>query len=401
MAIETLDEADVDGARVAVRVDVNSPLTSDGELADDARFRAHVETLSELLDRNARVAIIAHQGRPGGDDFGSLEPHAERLDDLLDAPVGFVDGTFCVAAREAIENLDPGEAVLLENVRFYSEEYISFDPAVAAETHLVERLSSVLDCYVNDAFAAAHRSQPSLVGFPSRLPAYAGRVMERELETLGAVEETPRPRTYVLGGAKVDDAIHVARSVLDRELADSVLVAGLVGNVFLAADGIDLGEASEAVIDERGYRESIDHACDLLDDHGERIHTPLDVAVERNGERHELAVEELPAASDEPALDVGTRTIERYEAVLSDSRTAILNGPAGVFEQDEFATGSRELFAAVAAVDRSMVGGGDTAAAVRTLGVEGFDHVSTGGGAALRLLTDEELPAVEALRNEE
>lgn len=397
MPLGTLDELSADGARVGVRVDVNSPL-ADGTLADDARLHAHVDTLSELLDRGARVAILAHQGRPGGDEFESLASHADRFDELLDAPVGFVDGTFCSAARDAIAELEPGEAVVLENTRFYSEEYMEFEPETAADTHLVTGLAPALDAYVNDAFAAAHRAQPSLIGFPPRLPAYAGRVMETELETLGAIEETPTPRTYILGGAKVDDSIDVAWNVLDRELADHVLTAGVIGNVFLLAAGIDLGEASADFVDDAGYWDQIERAEDLLDAYDERIVLPRDIAVERDGDRHEIPLDGLPPADDEPAMDIGSRTIDRYGEILADSRTAILNGPAGVFEQELFAAGTRELFSAAADIEVSLVGGGDTAAAARSLGVEGFTHVSTGGGAALRLLTDDSLPAVEALR---
>ncbi|WP_455429041.1 phosphoglycerate kinase [Halococcus morrhuae] len=178
--IRTLDDLDCEGVAVGVRIDINSPLSETG-LADDARLRAHVETLSELLERGARVAILAHQGRPGDDDFSTLTAHADRLDELLSFSVDYCDATFSAAARERVAELEDGEAVLLENTRFYAEEYMEFDPERAADTHLVEGLVPALDVYVNDAFAAAPRSQPSLVGFPQRLPGYAGRVMEREL----------------------------------------------------------------------------------------------------------------------------------------------------------------------------------------------------------------------------
>jgi phosphoglycerate kinase len=231
MAIRTLDDLPAADAAVGVRVDINSPLAEDDSLADDARLRAHVDTLAELLDAGARVAVLAHQGRPGGDEFARLESHADRLDDLLDHDVGYCDATFSAEAREAIEALDGGEAVLLENTRFYSEEYMEFDPVVAGGTHLVEGLVPALDCYVNDAFAAAHRSQPSLVGFPELLDSYAGRVMEEELDVLGAIEETPTPRSYVVGGAKVPDSVMVAEHALEHGLAEDVLVTGVVANV--------------------------------------------------------------------------------------------------------------------------------------------------------------------------
>ncbi|MFC4543576.1 phosphoglycerate kinase [Halosolutus amylolyticus] len=398
--IATLDDLDVEGTTVGVRVDVNSPI-DDGGLADDARLRAHVDTLSELLDRGGRVAVLAHQGRPGSDDFVSLASHADRLSELLDRPVDYVDATFSHAAREAVRRLENGDCVVLENTRFYSEEYMEFEPERAARTHLVEGLEPVLDAYVNDAFAAAHRSQPSLVGFPTVLPGYAGRVMETELDVLGSIEETPEPRVYVLGGAKVPDSIDVAWSVLEKGLADHVLTAGVVGNVFLIADGVDLGDASSDFIYDQGYWDEIDRASDLLDAYGERIAIPRDVAVSRDGDRHELGVNALPPAEGEAAMDVGSSTLEYYRRILDDAGTVILNGPAGVFEEAAFERGTRDLYDAATAVPTSIVGGGDTASALRQLGVEGFSHVSTGGGAALRMLTAEPLPAVTALEHDE
>jgi phosphoglycerate kinase len=392
--IRMLDDLDAEGAALGVRVDINSPMDGDG-LADDARLRAHVETISELCRRDARVALLAHQGRPGDEDFTDLEAHARRLDDLLDPPVEYCDSTFSADARSRVRDLDPGSAVLLENTRFYSEEYMSFEPETAAETYLVRRLVPALDAYVNDAFATSHRRQPSIVGFPKRLPAYAGRVMEREIEVLGNIGESPKPRVYVLGGAKVDDSIEVARSVLEQGLADAVLTAGIVGNAFLLADGVSLGAASAAVVNERSH-EAVREAGDLLDDFSHRIYMPRDVAIERDDERAELDLDELPAS--EPAMDVGARTVAAYAEILEDAGTAILNGPAGVFEDDRFETGTLQLYNSATRAETSIVGGGDTASALRKLGLlEGFDHVSTGGGAALQLLTGDTLVGIEVL----
>jgi phosphoglycerate kinase len=398
MPIETLDDLAVQGTTLGVRIDINSPLADDGALADDARLRAHVDTLSELLDRGGRVAVVAHQGRPGGDEFRDLRPHADRLDELLDAPVEYSDATFSVDARRAVENLADGEAVVLENARFYSEEYMEFPPERAGETELVDKLVPVLDAFVNDAFAAAHRSQPSIVGFPTRIPGYAGRVMERELDVLGDIQSTPEPRTYVIGGAKIPDSMAVVESVLARGLADRVLTTGVVANVFMLADETDLGDASADFVYEQGYWDEIDRAADLRTEYGDRISLPTDVAVERDGHRHELAVDDLPPREGEAVMDVGSETVAEYGAVIADSGTVVLNGPAGVFEDETFADGTRDLFERATEAEYSVVGGGDTAAAIRKFGIDGFDHVSTGGGAALNMLTGEELPAVEALR---
>jgi phosphoglycerate kinase len=249
---------------------------------------------------------------------------------------------------------------------------------------------------VVDAFAAAHRSQPSLVGFAPRLPTYAGRVMEREVATLGGITDAPRPRAFVLGGAKVADSVDVAWSVLESGRADELLVTGLVGNAFLAADGVDIGEGATVIEDGPGW-EQVDRAADLLDAHGDRITLPVDVAVERDGDRHELGVNQLPPRRGETPADVGTQTVERARALFDRVETVVLNGPCGVVEDNRFQFGTREIFTAATGVTRSVVGGGDTAAAIRDLGVEGFDHVSTGGGAALKALTGESLPVVEAI----
>jgi phosphoglycerate kinase len=392
--VPTLDDLSCEEVTVGARIDVNSPLSGAG-LADDARLRAHVDTLGELLDRGARVVVLAHQGRPGGEEFASLSSHAARLDELLEFPIAYTDALCSGAARDRIAALAPGEALVLENTRFYAEEYMELPPERAAETHLIERLAPVLDVFVNDAFAAAHRSQPSLVGFPRAVPGYAGRVMERELDVLGDIEATPTPRVYVLGGAKIGDSIDVARSVLERGLADRILTAGLVANVFLLGSGVELGTESAEFVYEQGYFDEIDAAGDLLEAY-DGIELPTDVAVDRDGEREEIAVNTLP--TDAPAKDVGSETIAGYSLVLENAGTVILNGPAGVFEESAFARGTEGIYEAATHATHSIVGGGDTAAALRRLGIAGFDHVSTGGGAALRMLTDEVMPAVEVLR---
>ena len=397
MAIRTLDDLTVDGTALGVRIDINSPLDDEGGLGDDARLRAHQDTLNELLNRGGRVTVLAHQGRPGGPEFEPLETHAARLDELLDGPVTYTDSTCSTAAREAIEGIEPGEALLLENTRFYSEEYMEFEPDRAGNTHLVRRLTPHFDAFVNDAFAAAHRSQPSLVGFAWNLDAYAGRVMEREIEVLGNIDETPRPRAYVVGGAKVSDSIDVIRHGIEGGLADEILTTGLIASVFLLAAGNDLGDETAEYIHEQGYWDEIDRAAGLLEEHGDHIHLPADVAVRDAGQRVEIPVEDLPPQPNGDVKDIGQATVEKYRAILDDVGTAVLNGPAGVFEDPDFQYGTRHLFQVVADVGFSIVGGGDTAAAIRQFDIEGFDHVSTGGGAALRMLTDGKLPAIDVL----
>ncbi len=394
MTIRTLDDFDATGQRVGLRLDINSPIDETG-LVDDFRLRAHLKTLNELTTAGAKVAILAHQGRPGDDSFHCLQPHAERLEDLIDPPVSYVDSTFSSSACHQISALDNGECIVLENTRFFSEEYMTFSASRAAKTYLVKKLATELDTYVNDAFAASHRSQPSLVGFPPVIPSYAGRLVEEELNILGNLEKTNRPRAYFLAGAKVPDSLAVAESVLEADLADIVLTAGLFGNFLLYASNTDLGEPSRAILDDFGVLDHVNRAKTLLDKYPEKIVMPVDFAIERDNERVEIPIDTLPA--DAPLFDVGETTIEKYTEILESVETVILNGPAGKVENPLFTRGTHGLYTAATSTDYSIVGGGDTGAVLRQLGINGFDHVSTGGGAAMRMLAGETLPAVDAL----
>jgi len=323
--IRMLDDLDAEGAALGVRVDINSPMEGSG-LADDARLRAHVETISELCNRGARVALLAHQGRPGGEEFTDLSAHAARLDELIDSPIEYSDSTFSVDARERVRGLDPGSAILLENTRFYSEEYMSFADEKAAETFLVSRLAPALDAYVNDAFATSHRRQPSIVGFPqavARLRRTRRGTGDRRPREHRRQPRTPRVRPRRCESRRFDRGRPFSAKAGARGLR---VDRRRRRNAFLLADGVSLGAASAAVVNERSH-EAVKSAGDLLDDFSHRIYMPRDVAVERDGKRHELGLSELP--SDSPAMDIGVRTVDAYAEVLDDAGTAILNGPAG------------------------------------------------------------------------
>lgn len=395
MRPRSLSELNAAGKSVLVRVDFNSPIDPGrSRLLDDKRIRGHLPTIEALED--AVTVLLTHQSRPGKADFTTLEPHAERLERLLGRDVRYVDDVFGSTARSAVEDAEPGDVVLLENVRFYSEEYIEMPSDEAAETHLVQRLSPLFDAYVNDAFSAAHRSQPSLVGFPETLPSYAGRLLERELEVLGSIEEYGEPRVFSLGGAKAGDAFDVVRHVLEDDgIAESVLVSGVVGNIFLFAEDYDVGEPSRDYLEREGYMPLVDEAEDLLGSHEDRIETPRDVAVEVDGERVEAGVEELPV--DSLASDIGVESIAHYSRVLEEAGTAVVNGPPGIYEEPLFERGTKELFTAAGRAETSIAGGGDTAAAIDALDVRGFTHVSSGGGASTMMLSGKDLPAVMAL----
>jgi len=379
-----------------LRVDFNSPIDpSSNQILDDKRFREHLPTVQALED--ARLIILTHQSRPGKKDFTTLEAHAAKLERLLGRPVTYVEDIFGRCARDAIRNAKRGDVLMLENLRFAAEENLTLKPEEAKKTLLVRRLAAMADVYVNDAFGTAHRSQPSIVGLPLVLPSVAGLLMEKEVANLSRVfSGAPRPVTFVLGGTKVDDSIAVAENVLARGTADRVIVVGVVGNVFLLAAGYEIGLPSARLIDDLGYRAEIDKAKALLESYRDRLSLPHSVAVREDGERVEYPLNAVP--EDAQVLDLGSDSIETLTGTISGSGTVVVNGPAGLFEEEQFAVGTFELLRAASTVEFSVVGGGHSGAAIERLGIEDrFTHISTGGGAAIEFLTGKKMPAIEAL----
>jgi phosphoglycerate kinase len=405
--IPSLDTLQVEGKRVLLRVDINSPIDADtGEIVDDSRLDKSLPTIRELADRGARLVIIAHQGDAlDYHNLVSLEPHARRLTEKLGRTVGFVDDVAGPAARDAIAMVGAGEILLLDNLRFYGEELSTFERDVRLtfeemeSTYLVRHLAPLFDCYVNDAFAAAHRSAPSMVAFQRLLPSAAGLLLAAELRALGAVVEDPaRPALFLLGGLKVSDGFSMMDRVLVDGLADRVLTSGVLGEIFLMADGVRLGEATEQFIAERDLDRFIDTAGSLLADHRDRIGLPLDVATLSDGRRRETPVGDLPV--DAQILDVGAETIEAFEREIVEAGTVFVNGPAGAYEQPGADVGTRRLWTAVAAAPgQTVIGGGDTvASAGRFIDLDDIGFVSTGGGALIRFVSGQSLPLLEAFR---
>ncbi|MFA5613486.1 MAG: phosphoglycerate kinase [Methanoculleus sp.] len=379
-----------------LRVDFNSPIDpSSNQILDDKRFREHLPTVQALED--ARLVVLTHQSRPGKKDYTTLEAHAAKLERLLGRPVTYVDDIFGRCAREAIRNAKRGDVLMLENLRFSAEENLTLKPEEAKKTILVRRLASMADSYVNDAFGTAHRSQPSIVGMPLALPSVAGLLMEKEVANLSRVfSGAPRPITFVLGGTKVDDSIAVAKNVLERGTADRVIIVGVVGNVFLLAAGYDIGQPSIQLIDHLGYRDEVARAGELLEVYRDRISLPRSVAVREDGERVEYRVSDIP--EDGQVLDIGSESIRGFTGEITESGTVVVNGPAGLFEEEEFAIGTYDLLRAASTVEFSVVGGGHSGVAIERLGLEDrFSHISTGGGAAIEFLTGKKMPAIEAL----
>jgi phosphoglycerate kinase len=394
----TIDDLEVEGKTVLVRVDINSPVDPlTGLLLDDTRIKLHAETIAELADKGAKTVLIAHQSRPGKKDFTTMEQHSEALSNLLDKPVSYVDDIFGSNAREAIKSMNGGEILLLENVRFYSEEILQREPPQQAETHMVKLLSPLADYFVNDAFAAAHRSQPSMVGFAVNMPSAAGRVMERELKALySAVSNVERPCVYVLGGVKVDDSIMVMENALEAGSADYILTTGLVANIFLWGGGVNIRKYNRKFIEDREYCEYVKTARNLCKKFKDQILVPTDLAVCKDDKRLEYPVGKLPNL---PIFDLGTETTTEYARVIRNARTIFANGPAGVFEKEGFNQGTEDILNAISSSPGfSIIGGGHLAAAANKMGLSGISHISSGGGASISLIAGERLPAVEVLR---
>jgi phosphoglycerate kinase len=388
----TIDDLKLEDKTVLVRVDVNSPVDpKSGLILDDA------ETISELSSKGAKTVLLAHQSRPGKADFTTLKQHADALSQIIKKPVEYVDDIFGSNAQNHISKLKSGEILLLENVRFYSEEILKREPELQAKTHLVRYLTPLMDYYINDAFAAAHRSQPSLVGFALKLPSAAGRVMERELKILNsAVYNAESPCVYVLGGVKVDDSITIAENVLRKGAADYVLTTGLVANIFLWGAGVNIRTVNQNFIKNKDYCDCVIKAKKLLKEFEGKILYPRDVAISVDNKREEFPVNKIP---NKPIYDIGSDTIKEYAEIIRGARTLFANGPAGVFEEEGFSIGTEDILNAIASSPGfSIIGGGHLAAAANQMGLSGISHISSGGGASINLLAGEELPVVEVLK---
>jgi len=390
--VRTLADLDASGRRVFVRADLNVPIR-DGVITDDLRVQSSVPTLAHLLDQGARVVVASHLGRPKGqpDPASSMAPVGERLQELLGREVVVANDVVGDDARAKAEALQDGQVLLLENLRW--------DPGETAnDDAFADALAGLAEIYVDDAFGASHRAHASISGIPARLPGYAGLLLERELAVLGGLHAEPRhPYIAVLGGAKVSDKLTVLENLLTR--VDAIAVGGAMAFTFLVAEGIDVGSS-------RIESDQVDTVRDLVAaarDRGVEVLLPSDVVVAaefaEDAAATTVAATEIP--SDQMGLDIGPETASRYAETLSSAGSVFWNGPMGVFEWASFAAGTRTVAQAMAAsAGFTVVGGGDSAAAIREFGLDDrVDHVSTGGGASLELLEGKELPGVVALRH--
>ncbi len=405
--IRTLDEVEVKGKTVLCRVDINQPVDREKDaLKNINRIKACVPTVRELAEKGAKLVLLAHQGSDiEYKNFYCTRPHARVLAELLGREVRWIDDVCGPAAREAIGALREGEILLLDNVRFVAAEQPLFEMklrlthAQQAKTLLVEKLAPLADLYVCDAFAAAHRDQPSLCGFEQVLPSAMGRLFEQEYCTVSGVMEAPeRPCVFVLGGAKISDAFRMMETVLSRGTADEILTGGLVANIFLIALGKRIGQGSEAFIEASNYAEFYPKAKELYEADGYRIVLPADLAWTEDGARKEAAVGEIP--EEAAAVDIGRETAALYREKILAAKTVFVNGPMGVFEKPETEFGTKAVWQALADTEGfTVVGGGDSITATEKYGMtDRMGYICTGGGALIRFLSGEELPVVKALR---
>jgi phosphoglycerate kinase len=395
----TVDDFSIEGQKVLLRVDINSPIDpKTGEILDDTRIRSHAETIRGLLDRGASVAVLAHQGRPGDNDFTTLKAHADLLSKYVKSEVKYVDDVFGPFARASIESMKKGEALLLENVRFYSEENMERVPSVQANTFLVKNLYRLFKLYVNDAFATAHRSHPSLVGFPMIMPSAGGMLFKKEVDFLSCViSDSSKPCIFILGGGKVSDSVQLMETLLPKGIADKVLLTGLVSHMFLAASGTHLSRPSIKILEGKGLNSMLCRAESLLKNYGDRIMVPVDVAQLKSGRRVETALKNLDDTS--PIFDIGAETLKLYSDIISSAKTIIMRGPAGYIEDPMFRKGSEELLRAIVETDaKTLLGGGHLRVISERLKIAGrIGYFSTGGGAFITFLSGEKLPALEVL----
>ncbi len=389
---QTIHDIDWQGKRALMRVDFNVPVEN-GQVGDDTRIRAALPTIEHLLENGASVVLMSHLGRPKGerDPEASLKPVAEYLDDLIDAPVEFVDATTGEQAKQAAEALEPGQVLVLENTRFDSRETKN-DDAMARE------LAELGDVFVNDAFGSAHRAHASTAGVAQHLTAVAGLLMQKELDYLGgALEEPEHPFVAILGGAKISDKIGVVESLLQK--VDAILIGGGMANTFLAAEGYGMGQSLVE-------REALSQAKELMTKGAGIIQLPVDLRVAdeyaADADNEIVSIEDVPPSF--MALDIGPATIAHYSNRLAGAKTVVWNGPMGVFEFPVFAQGTAAIAEILADLRgaTTIIGGGDSAAAVRQTGLEDkMSHISTGGGASLEFLEGQELPGVAALNEKE
>jgi len=388
----TLDDFDLTGKTVFLRVDMNCPIDPETmEISGTKRIEEATETINALKD--SKLVVASHQGRVGNKDYTGMKKHVEVLEKLLNRNIKYVEDIIGEAAKNEIKSLKTGEILVLDNLRLCAEENYEFSPPDAAKTIMVKRLSPLFDLCVLDSFPSAHRSHPSIVGFSHVLPACAGKIAEREVRKLDEIITVAKaPHVIVLGGSKVLDRLEAIKLLIKTGRADHVLLTGLIGNVFLRAQGRI--RTSLGIIREE---EVVSKAHSLIGEYPDVFSTPVDVAIDKDGSRVELDVRDL--GKDDQIYDIGPKTVEHYNRLISGAGTVFISGPAGFFEKEQFSFGTKSLLEAVSnSMATTIVSGGHLNSALKKYGlVEKINHISTAGGALVLYLAGETLPMIQSL----
>jgi len=390
----TLDDFDLKGKTIFLRVDMNCPIDPETlEISGTKRIEEAIETLQSL--KEAKVVIGSHQGRVGNSEYTGMDKHAKVLEKLMNRKIKYVEDTIGEAAQNAIKNLEDGEILLLDNLRLCAEENYEFTPENAAKTIMVSRLSKLFDLCVLDSFPSAHRSHPSIVGFPQVLPACAGRIVEREVRNLDEIMTVAKaPHVIVLGGSKIPDRLEAIKLLIQNGRADHVLLTGLIANVFMRAQA-----RIKSPLGIKREDEVVAKAHALIGEYPDVFATPVDIAIDKDGERVEMDVREM--GKGDKIFDLGPKTVEYYSKLIAGAGTVFISGPAGFFEKENFSYGTKALLNSVAnSMATTIVSGGHLTTALKQQGLaDKINHVSTAGGALVLYLTGEKLPMIKALED--
>ena len=394
MKVLTLDDFDLKGKTVFLRVDMNCPIDPETlEILGTKRIEETIETLESPKD--AKVVVASHQGRVGNKDYTGMDKHAKVLEKLMNRKIKYVEDTIGKAAQDAIRDLEDGDILVLDNLRLCAEENYEFSPENAAKTIMVSRLSKLFDLCVLDSFPSAHRSHPSIIGFPQVLPACAGRIVEREVRNLDEIMTVAKaPHVIVLGGSKVPDRLEAIKLLIQNGRADHVLLTGLIGNVFMRAQA-----RIKSPLGLKREEEVVAKAHTLIGEYPDVFATPVDIAIDKDGERVEMDVREM--GKGDKIFDLGPKTIEYYSKLISGAGTVFISGPAGFFEKENFSYGTKALLNSVAnSMATTIVSGGHLTTALKQQGLaDKINHISTAGGALVLYLTGEKLPMIKALED--
>ena len=392
MDILTLDDFDLKGKTVLLRVDLNVPIDHDTkEILGEYRIEEAAITIKAL--NSAKIVVISHQGRVGRKDFVGMKNHAKVLEKYCGKKVKYVQDVIGTSAIEEIKNMSNDDIIMLDNLRLCAEENYEFSLEDSAKTIMVKRLAGLFDLFVLDSFPSAHRTHPSLVGFAQVLPTCAGKLIEKEVMQLQKILDVAKgPYTIVLGGSKVGDRLMAIKKLIDNKRADHILLTGIIANVFMRAQG-----RIKFPLNIKREDEHVANAHALIGEHPDIFSTPVDIAVNNNSSRTEIDVRDLQ--NDDEIFDVGQKTIEHYGKIISGSGTVFISGPAGYFEKDDFKTGTKDLLEYVAnSMATTIVSGGHLTTALKKYELsDKVNHISTAGGALVRYLAGEELPMIKSL----